>query len=310
MSSRIPGVFALALAAALTWTCSGDRAVTSGTTDTGESNAQQPNGQVGGPLSKTAADNDLPDATSAVNEDFARAVVIAVLRQGQTPLPDVDVGFSRSVSGRASKLEWWGITDERGEARVEIRADDVSGYYLARAARDLEPVGAWSSIPVNGGNVLTVELSVGEKARVTASTPIDDDDGPVEATHGGGTVISDDDTVSTDKWGKDAFELNEAAITGDTLAVVVSYGGGCRDHQFTLVASGTFMESDPVQLNVALAHNANEDPCERWVTEGYLFDLTPIKALFQKAYQQDSGVIVLQLKGAPDADALVYEFGR
>ena len=307
MSSRIPGVFALALAAALTWTCSGDRVMTSGTTDTGESNAQQPNGQVGGPLSKTAADNDLPDAVSAANEDFARAVVIAVLRQGQTPLPDVDVGFSRSISGRASKIEWRGTTDDRGEARVEIRADDVSGYYRARAVRDLKPVGAWSSIPLNGGYELTVELSVGEKARVTASTPIDDD-GPVEATHGGATVISDDDTDATDKWGTDAFELNEAAITGDTLAVVVSYGGGCRDHQFTLVASGAFMESDPVQLNVALAHKANEDPCERWVTEGYLFDLTPIKSLYQKAYQQDSGVIVLQLKDAP-ADALVYEFG-
>lgn len=308
MSGRIPSLLALALAAGLTWTCSGDRVVTPGITNSGESNARQSNGQIAGPLSKSATDNDLPDAVVAENKDFARAVVVVALRLGQTPLPDVDVAFSRSISGRAGNFEWSGTTDERGEARVEIRTDDVSGYYRARARRDGRVLGTWSSIPINGGYELTVELPVGEKARVTASTPFDDD-GHEEAKQWGATVISDDGADATDKWGKDAFELNEASITGDTLAVKVSYGGGCRDHQFTLVASGAFMESDPVQLNLALAHNANEDPCEAWITEGYLFDLTPIKALYQKAYRQNSGVIVLQLKYAP-ADALVYRFAR
>ncbi|MDE2997592.1 MAG: hypothetical protein OXU79_00775 [Gemmatimonadota bacterium] len=305
MISRIHSLFALALAAGLTWACSGDRVVTPVMTDSGESNARQSNGQTGGPLSKSATDNDLPDTAVAVNEDVARAVVVATIRMGQAPLPDVDVGFSRSVSGRAIKMEWWGKTDERGEARVEIRADNVGGYYHARAERDMQTVGAWSSIPVNGGYVLKVDLPVGEKASVTASTPVDDD-GPAEPKQRGATVISDN---ATDRWGKDVFELNEAAITGDTLAVKVSYSGGCRDHQFTLVASGAFMESDPVQLSVALAHNANNDPCEAWITEGYLFELAPIKALYQEAYRQDSGIIVLQLRDAP-AGALVYEFAR
>ena len=296
MSGRIPGVFALALAAGLTWTCSGDLVMTSGITDTGESNVPRANGQIAGPLSKSATDNDLPDT------------VVAVLRQGQTPLRDVTVAFSRSISGRSANFEWSGTTDERGETRVEIHADDVSGYYQALARRDGRLLGTWSSIPVNGGYVLTVELSVGEKARVTASTPFDDD-GLEKAKRRGATVIVDVGTDATDKWGKDALELNEAAITGDTLAVEVSYSGGCRDHQFTLVASGVFMESDPVQLSVALAHNANDDPCEAWITEGYLFDLAPIKALYQKAYRQDSGIVVLQLKDAP-AGALVYEFAQ
>lgn len=305
MISRIQSVFALAIAAGLAWACSGDRAVTPGMTDSGESNARQSNGQIGGPLSKSATDNDLPETVVAVNRDLARAVVVATIRLGQTPLPDVDVGFSRSISGRSANFEWSGTTDERGEARVEIHADDVSGYYHARAERDMQPVGAWSSIPVNGGYELKVDLAVGEKASVTASTPIDDD-GPAEAKRRGATVISDN---ATDRWGKDVFELNEAAITGDTLAVNVSYSGGCRDHQFTFVTSGAFMESDPVQLSVALAHNANGDPCEAWITEGYLFDLAPIKALYRKAYRQDSGVMVLRLKDAP-AGALVYEFAQ
>ena len=308
MTGRIFSVFALTLAVGLSWTCGGDRVMTSGSTDTGEPNAAGANGQIGSPLNKSAADNDTGEAVVAVNEDLARAVVVAVLRQGQTPLRDVTVAFSRSISGRAAIYEWSGTTDEQGEARVEIRADDVSGYYRARARRDGRLLGTWSSIPINGGYELTVDLPVGEKASVSASTPADDD-APEEPKRRGDTVISDNDTDTTDRWGKDAFELNAAKIAGDTLAVTVSYGGGCRDHQFTLVAAGAFMESDPVQLNVALAHNANDDPCERWVTEGYFFSLAPIKALYQKAYQQDSGVIVLQLKDGP-ADALVYEFAE
>ena len=308
MSSRIPGVFTLALAAGLTWTCSDHRMMTSEITDMGESNIQQANVHAGSSLSKAAADNDMPDAVAAVNEDLARAAVVAVLRQGQTPLPGVDVGFSRSISGRASKVAWWGRTNERGEARVEIHADEVTGYYRVNAMRDLQLLGSWSSIPVNVGQVLKVELPIGEKARVTASMPFDGD-GPEETKQQGATVINDDDADATDRWGKDPFSLNDATITDDTLAVTVSYGGGCKDHQFTLVASGAFTESDPVQLNVAIAHNANDDRCERWVTEGYQFDLTPIKALYQKAYRQDSGTIVLQLKDAP-AGALVYEFAQ
>lgn len=306
MYRRIRSVSALLLFISLAWRCSGDRAMTSGSTDTAEPSARQADGQIGGPLSKTAADHDSGEAVVAVNENLARAVVVAVLRQGQVPLADVTVAFSRSISGRAANFEWSGTTDERGEARVEIRADDVSGYYRARARRNERLLGSWSSIPINGGDEVTVELPVGEKASVTASTPADDD-GPEEAKRQGATVISDDGVDAADRWGKDAFELNSAAIAGDTLAVNVSYGGGCRDHEFTLVASGAFMESHPVQLNVALAHKANEDPCERWVTEGYLFSLAPIKALYQKAYQQDSGTIVLLLADAPGG-AISYTF--
>ena len=206
MFSRIHSVFALALlAAVLTWACSADRVVMPGTTDSGESNARQSNGQIGGPLSKSAADNDLPEAVVAVNKDLARAVVVATVRLGQTPLPGVDVGFSRSVSGRAVVFEWSGTTDERGEAHVEIRADDVSGYYRARARRDGRLLSAWSSIPVNGGYESKVDLPVGKKASVTASRPVDDD-GPLgQRNSSGATVIIDEATDATDRWGKDAF---------------------------------------------------------------------------------------------------------
>ena len=83
------------------------------------------------------------------------------------------------------------------------------------------------------------------------------------------------------RWGADPYELNAATIMGDTLTVTVSYSGGCETHQFTLVASNVFLESYPVQLGASLAHDANGDTCERWVTEDWDFDLTPIKRMYQ-----------------------------
>lgn len=119
-----------------------------------------------------------------------------------------------------------------------------------------------------------------------------------------GTVFIGD---AGDKFGTDEYALNSAAITDDTLNISVSYGGGCAEHQFTLIVSDTFLESFPVQLHASLAHTANGDPCEAYLTENYRFDLTPIKKMYQEAYQQAAGTILLQLKDAPDGE-LIYEF--
>ena len=97
-------------------------------------------------------------------------------------------------------------------------------------------------------------------------------------------------------------------IEGDTLTVSVSFSGGCKEHEFTLVTDGVFLESDPVQIgDCRLAHNANDDPCEAYPTEEHQFDLSIIKGLYQSAYQRESGEIILLLREAPDG--LVYEFG-
>ena len=77
----------------------------------------------------------------------------------------------------------------------------------------------------------------------------------------------------------------------------MSYSGGCEDHDFILVAADAFMESHPVQLAVAVAHDAHGDRCRAYLTETYGFDLTPVKTLYQEAYQEDAGTIVLRLQG-------------
>ena len=131
---------------------------------------------------------------------------------------------------------------------------------------------------------------------------------PDETKLSGNVVIAGDDAA---KPVNDPYTLESIMIADDTLTISVSYGGGCETHQFTLIASDTFMESDPVQLGVAIVHNANLDFCERWVTETYHFNLTPIKTMYQKAYHQNAGTIVLNVEGGPDGGAsLIYKFAR
>ena len=124
----------------------------------------------------------------------------------------------------------------------------------------------------------------------------------------GRVVVNDAGTDVGDRWGRDAYQLNAATTTGDTLTITVSYGGGCRIHQLTLVATAEFMESHPVQLRVSIAHNGNGDPCRAWITEAYDFDLTPIKMMYQDAYGEGAGILILRLDNAPPGADLVYEF--
>ncbi|RKU27171.1 hypothetical protein C6497_12120 [Candidatus Poribacteria bacterium] len=128
---------------------------------------------------------------------------------------------------------------------------------------------------------------------------------PIDVIYLGKVVIGEMDK----KYGVDPFRLNSAMIENDTMKVSVSYSGGCKPHEFTLVSSDVFLESDPVQLMVSIAHNANDDTCEAYPTEDYSFDLTPIKTMYQNAYGQDAGTIVIRLKDNPDGE-LVYKFDK
>ncbi|MYB96243.1 hypothetical protein F4054_23300 [Candidatus Poribacteria bacterium] len=151
-----------------------------------------------------------------------------------------------------------------------------------------------------GCQQLNDQMKTGPDDTVSVSV---DDVNPGEIFYTGTVFIGD----AGDRFGTDAYALNSATITDDMLNISVSYSGGCEDHQFTLVASDTFLESFPVQLHVSIAHDANGDTCEAYPTENYRFDLTPIKTMYQAAYRQEAGTIILRLKNAPDGEH-VYEF--
>ena len=86
-------------------------------------------------------------------------------------------------------------------------------------------------------------------------------------------------------------------VAAHTLEIEVRYGGGCHDHAFVLLASSGFLESNPVQAVLALAHDAKGDACGAIITKTLHVDLTQLRELWQEQYQQGSGVIDLPLDG-------------
>ena len=122
ISSRI---VTLALAAGVLWSCDGERAT-------------QPK-----PLGKVAADGS--------------AVVVVTVQQDGVPVRGVVVELSRSIAGVAASYEWAAMTDENGQARIEVTS---SGYYQARVVQNGSEVGHRSSIPLNVGAEVMLNLTI------------------------------------------------------------------------------------------------------------------------------------------------------
>lgn len=94
----------------------------------------------------------------------------------------------------------------------------------------------------------------------------------------------------------DPYNLESVSIDGDSIYFTVSYSGGCKRHDFSLVAYNYFMESHPVQVSILLAHNSNEDACEALITKSDLsFNLLPLKNEYIKSYGSSSDKIILRV---------------
>lgn len=85
------------------------------------------------------------------------------------------------------------------------------------------------------------------------------------------------------------YSVKEASTGGDILQLVVSYSGGCEDHEFTLFTNGAMMKSMPPQMNLTLSHNNNGDTCRGLLTDTLAFDLSKIRA-------GKEGTIILRLR--------------
>jgi hypothetical protein len=75
----------------------------------------------------------------------------------------------------------------------------------------------------------------------------------------------------------DPFRILETEIEGDILSITVSYGGGCKDHEFTMFSSGQYGKSYPPKLILFLKHVSNGDMCKALLTETLQFDLSSIQ---------------------------------
>jgi hypothetical protein len=104
---------------------------------------------------------------------------------------------------------------------------------------------------------------------------------------------------------RDKFVFNSVKLHQNLLKINISYSGGCEEHLFLLVAT-SFMESYPVQVNVLLSHEDNNDPCDMWITKTLVFNLVNLKESWQNLYQEESGTIIMNIDGWEDP--IYYEF--
>ncbi len=84
--------------------------------------------------------------------------------------------------------------------------------------------------------------------------------------------------------------VSYAEIEGDILKVELAYTG-CNDAVFSLVASSLFMESNPVQSAYVFYGSAGE--CATPQIIDLIYDLTPLKHVYQSTYQSTGGEIIL-----------------
>lgn len=117
-----------------------------------------------------------------------------------------------------------------------------------------------------------------------------------EIVHSPAIVVIPDGIDPAD-WPADPFAIREAAVEGPRLKLSVRFGGGCRPHDFGLVASSLFMESHPVQANLLLTHDAHGDMCRALLYRDLVFDLRPLRAAYEAAYPGSPGPVLLRLRG-------------
>jgi hypothetical protein len=116
-------------------------------------------------------------------------------------------------------------------------------------------------------------------------------------------IIIDDNLYQTAP--RDPIIINNIRLFKNLLQFNISYGGGCEEHVFKLIAT-SFMESNPVQVNIVLSHEDKDDPCDMWITETYIFNLSPLKESWQQSYNENSGIIIMNIEGWNDS--INYEF--
>jgi hypothetical protein len=100
----------------------------------------------------------------------------------------------------------------------------------------------------------------------------------------------------------DPVDVNRFLMQGNTLVLQVAYGGGCKDHTFSLCYGPEFGESYPVQTTLRLVHDAHGDTCEAYPSQELRFDLTPLAAAYERSYRSSAGQI--------STNYGIYAFGK
>jgi hypothetical protein len=87
--------------------------------------------------------------------------------------------------------------------------------------------------------------------------------------------------ISLSDYPTDIYSVNEVRVEGEELLINVTYGGGCEDHDFSLIKPPLFCGTPPISLIMYLSHDSHNDACFAIVTEHNLcFDISEIFELY------------------------------
>ena len=114
-------------------------------------------------------------------------------------------------------------------------------------------------------------------------------------------------------WPRDDWQLQDALLHDHVLEFTVAHGGGCRPHDFWLVAVGDWQmlpDAGPIpRVGAAtlLAHDAHGDPCDAWINRTLLYDLEPLRTAYRQRFDFGPASILVRIprgQGAPDTVTL------
>ncbi len=94
----------------------------------------------------------------------------------------------------------------------------------------------------------------------------------------------------------DPYEIDNAEFDGDTLKLKVSYSGGCKQHEFCLIAWNYFLESYPVQAQLLLTHNSNDDYCDAIIKSDLNIDMSTLKQKYIEQYGNTEDHFIVRIK--------------
>ncbi len=120
-------------------------------------------------------------------------------------------------------------------------------------------------------------------------------------------------TLSPDSVQIDDYWLDSLSLSGDILTTYLHYSGGCHLHTYDLYwTPNSFLESEPVQVNLYLSHNGYNDPCDAVISESPSFDISRIRQSYTEGYGTP-GKILLNVYGYFDDEpdekiTILYEF--
>lgn len=71
----------------------------------------------------------------------------------------------------------------------------------------------------------------------------------------------------------DYYVINQVSFQDKLLNLNISHSGGCEQHHYDLYVDPMICGTPPIFYSIRMIHQANDDPCEAWITKDLCFDL-------------------------------------